>query len=202
MSSTVFIEETRERPEVQSCNMTSGSFACETQLSGANIPPGQHSIAELGDNAHDLEPIVFSSDVFRDAELRAECPTPDSPAHEVHYVRGQCSTSTAKELIGGVGVQHQEVSPPVFSTYLASETKSRLECQSSRGTPNHSACEMHYVRGQCSTSTTKEGIGEVGVQHQEVSPPVFSTALASETKSRLECQSSRPAPNDSACEVY
>ncbi|KAI7790437.1 hypothetical protein IRJ41_024412 [Triplophysa rosa] len=145
MSSTVSIEETRERPEVQSCNITSGSSACETQLSGASFPSGQHSVAELGDHAHDLEPNVFSTDLFRDTELRAECqsssPTPDSPEHEVHCVRGQCGTSSAKEGIGEVGVQHQEVSPPVFSTDLTSETESSSACQSSRATPNDSACE-------------------------------------------------------------
>ncbi|XP_051730105.1 uncharacterized protein LOC127501876 isoform X2 [Ctenopharyngodon idella] len=259
MSSTVSIEETRERPEVQYCNITSGSSACETQLSGASIPSGQHSVAELGDHAHDLEPNVFSTDLFRDTELRAECqsssPTPDSPEHEVHCVRGQCDTSSAKEGIGEVGVQHQEVSPPVFSTDLTSETESRSACQSSRAAPNDSACEqnsasipsgqhsvaelgdhahdlepnvfstdlfrdtelraecqsssptpdspeheVHCVRGQCDTSSAKEGIGEVGVQHQEVSPPVFSTDLSSETESRSACQSSRAAPNDSACE--
>ncbi|XP_028306998.1 uncharacterized protein LOC114465886 isoform X2 [Gouania willdenowi] len=142
-SSTVFIKETRERPGVQSCNMTSGSSACETQLSGASIPSGQHSVAELGDHAHDLELNVFSTDLSRDTELRAECqsfgPTPDSPVHEVQCVGGQCST--VKEGIGEVGVQHQEVSPPMFSTDLASETKSGLECQSSRAAPNDSACE-------------------------------------------------------------
>ena len=35
------------------------------------------------------------------------------------------------------------------------------------------------VRGQSGTSSAKEGIGEVGVQHQEVSSPVFSADLAS-----------------------
>ncbi|KAG5260544.1 hypothetical protein AALO_G00306710 [Alosa alosa] len=143
-------------------------------------------------------------DLFRDTELRAECqsstPTPDNPAHEVHCVRGQCGTSSAKEGIGEVGVQHQEVLSPVFSAELASETESRSGCQSSRAAPNDSACEVHCVRGQCGTSSAKEGIGEVGVQHQEVLSPVFSAELASETKSRSGCQSSRAMPNDTACE--
>ncbi|XP_067224908.1 histone-lysine N-methyltransferase set-1-like [Chanodichthys erythropterus] len=69
MSSTVSIEGTRERPEVQSCNITSGSSACETQLSGASIPSGQHSVAELGDHAHDVEPNVSSTDLFRGESL-------------------------------------------------------------------------------------------------------------------------------------
>ncbi|CAL8334104.1 unnamed protein product [Arctogadus glacialis] len=120
MPSTVCIEETRERPEVQSCNMTSGSSACETQLSGASFPSGQHSVAELSDHAHDLEPDVFSTNLLRDTEWRAECqsssPTPDSPAHEVHCVRGQSGTSSAKEGIGEVGVQHLAV----FSADLGS----------------------------------------------------------------------------------
>ncbi|XP_062380241.1 uncharacterized protein LOC134068574 [Sardina pilchardus] len=204
MSSTVFIEETRERPEVQSCNMTSGSSACETQLSSASFPSGLHSIVELGNDAHDSEANVFSSDLYRDAKLRAECqsfiPTPDSSVHEVHCVRGQCSTSSAKEGIGEVGVQQQEVSAPVFSTDLASDAELRAECRSFIPTPDSPAQEVLCVRGQCSTSSAKEGIGEVGVQQQEVSAPVFSTDLASETKSRLECQSSRSTPNDSACE--
>ncbi|XP_041953098.1 uncharacterized protein LOC121712978 isoform X4 [Alosa sapidissima] len=178
----------------------------ETQLSGGSFPSGQHSVAELSDHAHDLEPNVFSTDLFRDTELRAECqsstPTPDNPAHEVHCVRGQCGTSSAKEGIGEVGVQHQEVLSPVFSAELASETESRSGCQSSRAAPNDSACEVHCVRGQCGTSSAKEGIGEVGVQHQEVLSPVFSAELASETESRSGCQSSRATPNDSACEVH
>ncbi|KAK7132910.1 hypothetical protein R3I93_019232 [Phoxinus phoxinus] len=142
MSSTVFIKETSERPEVQSCNMTSGSSACETQRSGASFPSGQHSIAELGDHGHDLEPNVFSADLFRDTALRAECQSssPTTAEHEVHCVRGQLDTST-KEGISEVGVQHQEVSPPMFSTDLASETESRSGCQSSRAAPNDSACE-------------------------------------------------------------
>ncbi|XP_041938732.1 uncharacterized protein LOC121700097 isoform X3 [Alosa sapidissima] len=176
----------------------------ETQLSGGSFPSGQHSVAELSDHAHDLEPNVFSTDLFRDTELRAECqsstPTPDNPAHEVHCVRGQCGTSSAKEGIGEVGVQHQEVLSPVFSAELASETESRSGCQSSRAAPNDSACEVHCVRGQCGTSSAKEGIGEVGVQHQEVLSPVFSAELASETESRSGCQSSRAMPNDTACE--
>ncbi|XP_041967745.1 uncharacterized protein LOC121724899 isoform X5 [Alosa sapidissima] len=176
----------------------------ETQLSGGSFPSGQHSVAELSDHAHDLEPNVFSTDLFRDTELRAECqsstPTPDNPAHEVHCVRGQCGTSSAKEGIGEVGVQHQEVLSPVFSAELASETGSRSGCQSSRAAPNDSACEVHCVRGQCGTSSAKEGIGEVGVQHQEVLSPVFSAELASETESRSGCQSSRAMPNDTACE--
>ncbi|CAL8292360.1 unnamed protein product [Arctogadus glacialis] len=122
MPPTVYIEETRERPEVQSCNMTSGSSACE-----------------------------------------------------VHCVRGQSGTSSAKEGIGEVGVQHLAV----FSADLASETESRSGCQSSRAAPNDSACEVHCVRGQSGTSSAKEGIGEVCVQHQEVSSPVFSADLAS-----------------------
>ncbi|XP_041931386.1 uncharacterized protein LOC121694991 isoform X2 [Alosa sapidissima] len=178
----------------------------ETQLSGGSFPSGQHSVAELSDHAHDLEPNVFSTDLFRDTELRAECqsstPTPDNPAHEVHCVRGQCGTSSAKEGIGEVGVQHQEVLSPVFSAELASETESRSGCQSSRAAPNDSACEVHCVRGQCGTSSAKEGIGEVGVQHQEVLSPVFSAELASETESRSGCQSSRAMPNDTACEVH
>ncbi|XP_041943148.1 uncharacterized protein LOC121705894 isoform X7 [Alosa sapidissima] len=178
----------------------------ETQLSGGSFPSGQHSVAELSDHAHDLEPNVFSTDLFRDTELRAECqsstPTPDNPAHEVHCVRGQCGTSSAKEGIGEVGVQHQEVLSPVFSAELASETESRSGCQSSRAAPNDSACEVHCVRGQCGTSFAKEGIGEVGVQHQEVLSPVFSAELASETESRSGCQSSRAMPNDTACEVH
>ncbi|XP_041917246.1 uncharacterized protein LOC121681526 isoform X5 [Alosa sapidissima] len=178
----------------------------ETQLSGGSFPSGQHSVAELSDHAHDLEPNVFSTDLFRDTELRAECqsstPTPDNPVHEVHCVRGQCGTSSAKEGIGEVGVQHQEVLSPVFSAELASETESRSECQSSRAAPNDSACEVHCVRGQCGTSSAKEGIGEVGVQHQEGLSPVFSAELASETESRSGCQSSRATPNDSACEVH
>ncbi|XP_041967748.1 uncharacterized protein LOC121724899 isoform X8 [Alosa sapidissima] len=178
----------------------------ETQLSGGSFPSGQHSVAELSDHAHDLEPNVFSTDLFRDTELRAECqsstPTPDNPAHEVHCVRGQCGTSSAKEGIGEVGVQHQEVLSPVFSAELASETGSRSGCQSSRAAPNDSACEVHCVRGQCGTSSAKEGIGEVGVQHQEVLSPVFSAELASETESRSGCQSSRAMPNDTACEVH
>ncbi|XP_041943149.1 uncharacterized protein LOC121705894 isoform X8 [Alosa sapidissima] len=178
----------------------------ETQLSGGSFPSGQHSVAELSDHAHDLEPNVFSTDLFRDTELRAECqsstPTPDNPAHEVHCVRGQCGTSSAKEGIGEVGVQHQEVLSPVFSAELASETESRSGCQSSRAMPNDTACEVHCVRGQCGTSSAKEGIGEVGVQHQEVLSPVFSAELASETESRSGCQSSRATPNDSACEVH
>ncbi|XP_041917243.1 uncharacterized protein LOC121681526 isoform X2 [Alosa sapidissima] len=176
----------------------------ETQLSGGSFPSGQHSVAELSDHAHDLEPNVFSTDLFRDTELRAECqsstPTPDNPVHEVHCVRGQCGTSSAKEGIGEVGVQHQEVLSPVFSAELASETESRSECQSSRAAPNDSACEVHCVRGQCGTSSAKEGIGEVGVQHQEGLSPVFSAELASETESRSGCQSSRAMPNDTACE--
>ncbi|ROL53303.1 hypothetical protein DPX16_23820 [Anabarilius grahami] len=88
----------------------------------ASFPSGQLSVAELGDHAHDLEPNVSSTDFFRDTKSRAECqsssPTPDSPEHEVHCVRGQCGTE--KEGIGEVGVQHQEVSPPVFSTDLSS----------------------------------------------------------------------------------
>ncbi|RXN35813.1 G2 M phase-specific E3 ubiquitin- ligase-like protein [Labeo rohita] len=57
----------------------------ETQLSGASFPSGQPSIAELGDQAHDLKPKVIS-DLFRDTELRAESqsssPTPDGPEQE------------------------------------------------------------------------------------------------------------------------
>ncbi|XP_041917248.1 uncharacterized protein LOC121681526 isoform X7 [Alosa sapidissima] len=176
----------------------------ETQLSGGSFPSGQHSVAELSDHAHDLEPNVFSTDLFRDTELRAECqsstPTPDNPVHEVHCVRGQCGTSSAKEGIGEVGVQHQEVLSPVFSAELASETESRSECQSSRAAPNDSACEVHCVRGQCGTSPIPSFTEEVGVQHQEVLSPVFSAELASETESRSGCQSSRAVPNDSACE--
>ncbi|XP_072558475.1 uncharacterized protein [Paramormyrops kingsleyae] len=145
MSSTVSIEETRERPEVQSCNITSGSSACETQLSGTSFPSGQHSIAELGDQANDLKPKVISTDLFRDTELRAESqsssPTPDGPEQEVHCVGGHCGTSSAKERFGEVSVQHQEVSPAVVSTDLTSETDSRSACQSSRAAPNDSACE-------------------------------------------------------------
>ncbi|XP_056094605.1 uncharacterized protein LOC130073177 [Rhinichthys klamathensis goyatoka] len=145
MSSTVFMEETRERPEVQSCNITSGSSACETQLSGASFPSGQHSAAVLGDHTNDLEPNVFSTDLFKDTELRAQCPssspTPNSPEHEVHCVRGQCGTTSVTEEIGEACVQHQEVSSPVSSTDLATETESRSECQSSRAGPNDSACE-------------------------------------------------------------
>ncbi|XP_056455355.1 uncharacterized protein LOC130389549 isoform X4 [Gadus chalcogrammus] len=125
MPPTVRIEETREKPEVQSCNMTPGSSACE-----------------------------------------------------VHCVRGQSGTSSAKEGIGEVGVQHQEVSSPVFSADLASETESRSGSQSSRAAPNDSACEVHCVSGQSGTSSA-EGVVEVGVQHQEVSSPVFSADLAS-----------------------
>nr|XP_055065244.1 uncharacterized protein LOC129447504 [Misgurnus anguillicaudatus] len=151
MSSTVSIEETRERPEVQFCNITSGISACETQLSGASIPSGQYSIAELGDHANDLEPNVSSTDLFRNTELRAVCqsssPTPNSPEHEVHCVRGQCNTSSAKEGFGEIAVQHQEISPPTFSTDLNSETESRSACQRSRAAPNNSAseCTIHKL---------------------------------------------------------
>ncbi|XP_039526242.1 uncharacterized protein LOC120478421 isoform X3 [Pimephales promelas] len=202
MSSTVFIEETRERPELQSCNMTSGCSASETQLSGASFSSGQHSVAVLGDHTHDLEPNVFSTDLVRNTELRAECqtfsPTPDSPEHEVHCVRGQCGTSE-KPGIGEVDVQPQEGSPPVSSTDPASETEPRSECHASRAALNDSACEVHHVRGQCGTSE-KEGIGEVDVQPQEGSPPVSSTDPASETEPRSKCHASRAALNDSACE--
>ncbi|XP_073714013.1 uncharacterized protein [Misgurnus anguillicaudatus] len=261
MSSTVSIEETRERPEVQFCNITSGISACETQLSGASIPSGQYSIAELGDHANDLEPNVSSTDLFRNTKLRAvtqsSSPTPNSPEHEVHCVRGQCNTSSAKEGFGEIAVQHQEISPPTFSTDLNSETESRSACQRSRAAPNNSASEtqlsgasipsgqysiaelgdhandlepnvsstdlfrntelravtqsssptpnspeheVHCVRGQCNTSSAKEGFGEIAVQHQEISPPTFSTDLNSETESRSACQRSRAAPNNSASE--
>ncbi|XP_056455354.1 uncharacterized protein LOC130389549 isoform X3 [Gadus chalcogrammus] len=136
MPPTVRIEETREKPEVQSCNMTPGSSACE-----------------------------------------------------VHCVRGQSGTSSAKEGIGEVGVQHQEVSSPVFSADLASETESRSGSQSSRAAPNDSACEVHCVSGQSGTSSA-EGVVEVGVQHQEVSSPVFSADLASDDQGNSACVTS------------
>ncbi|ROI46639.1 N-lysine methyltransferase KMT5A [Anabarilius grahami] len=171
MSSTVSVEETRERPEVQSCNITSGSSACETQLSGASIPSGQHSVAELGDHAHDLEPNVSSTDLFRDTESRAECqsfsPKPDSPEHEVHCVRGQCGTSPIPSFAEEVGVQQQEVPPPVFSTDLTSDTESRAECQSFSPKPDSPEHEVHCVRGQCGTSPIPSFAEEVGVQQQE-----------------------------------
>ncbi|CAM4558620.1 unnamed protein product [Leuciscus chuanchicus] len=119
-------DQTRERPEVQSCNMTSGSSACELS-----------SFPWLDDHAHDLEPNVFSTDLFRDTALRAECQS-SSPSPQ-----GQCGTSCAKEGIGEVGVQHQEDSPPVFSTDLTS-TESRSGCQSSRATPNDFQMFLFY----------------------------------------------------------
>ncbi|XP_041917244.1 uncharacterized protein LOC121681526 isoform X3 [Alosa sapidissima] len=190
--------ETESRSGCQSSRAMPNDTACERN--SGSFPSGQHSVAELSDHAHDLEPNVFSTDLFRDTELRAECqsstPTPDNLAHEVHCVRGQCGTSSAKEGIGEVGVQHLAV----FSAELASETESRSGCQSSRATPNDSACEVHCVRGQCGTSPIPSFTEEVGVQHQEVLSPVFSAELASETESRSGCQSSRAVPNDSACE--
>ncbi|CAL8318968.1 unnamed protein product [Arctogadus glacialis] len=88
--------------------------------------------------------------------------------------------------IGEVGVQHLAV----FSADLASETESRSGCQSSRAVPNDSACEVHCVSGQSGTSSAKEGIGEVGVQHQEVSSPVFSADLASDDQGYSACVTS------------
>ncbi|KAL1246784.1 hypothetical protein QQF64_034846 [Cirrhinus molitorella] len=118
----------------------------ETQLSGAGFTSGQHSVAELGDHTHDLEPNDIATDLFKDTDLRAEChsssPTPDSPEHEVRRDRRQCGTTSVKEGFGEVGVQHQEVSPPVLSTDLTNENKLRSKCQSSRATPNDSACEI------------------------------------------------------------
>ncbi|KAK2907321.1 hypothetical protein Q8A67_006306 [Cirrhinus molitorella] len=114
-----------------------------TQLSGAGFTSGQHSVAELGDHTHDLEPNDIATDLFKDTDLRAEChsssPTPDSPEHEVRRDRRQCGTTSVKEGFGEVGVQHQEVSPPVLSTDLTNEqTEIKM---SSRATPNDSACE-------------------------------------------------------------
>ncbi|CAL9692020.1 unnamed protein product [Knipowitschia caucasica] len=64
----VLIDETRERPDVSDCNRTSGSPACETQLSSVSNIAGQH-FAALDDQANDLDP----ADLSRDAELKEAC---------------------------------------------------------------------------------------------------------------------------------
>ena len=137
----------------------------------------------------------------------------------MHCVRGQSGTSSAKEGIGEVGIQHQEVSSPVFSADLASG-----QLQFWENVVNFWQCmscllrvaawkmwryqaiflcldghfEQNIICQGCELSMLCLYVVLWLEESRALNLPVFS---CKETESRSGCQSSRAAPNDSACEV-
>ncbi|XP_063044349.1 uncharacterized protein LOC134438666 [Engraulis encrasicolus] len=178
--------ESQPRSECQSSTTTPDITACEVQ---SVTPSAKEVIGDIG--VRQESATLFSTDGSIESQPISECQSSTTTA-DITTSEVECSTPSAKEVIGAVGVRQE--SSVENNAAIASESQPISECQSSTTTADITTSEV-----ECSTPSAKEVIGAVGVRQE--SSVENNAVIASESQPISECQSSTTTADITTSEV-
>ncbi|XP_063048676.1 uncharacterized protein LOC134442436, partial [Engraulis encrasicolus] len=177
--------ESQPISECQSSTTTADITTSEVECS---TPSAKEVIGAVG--VRQESSVENNAAIASESQPISECQSSTTTA-DITTSEVECSTPSAKEVIGAVGVRQE--SSVENNAVIASESQPISECQSSTTTPDITTSEV-----ECSTPSVKEVIGAVGVRQE--SSVENNAAIASESQPRIECQSSTTTPDITTCE--